>query len=63
MDTTAANHLLEETVEEREMARLRCVKREWAGDWLCALPSKALGLNLRRSKFWQWGGTGWVCPS
>ena len=35
----------------RELARLRCVRREGSGDWLCALPSKALGLHLRRSEF------------
>ena len=51
VDTAAASHLLEETVVERDLARLRCLKREGAGDWLCALPSKALGLHLRRSEF------------
>ena len=51
VDSAAASRLLQETVEERELARLRCLRREGAGDWLCALPSKALGLHLRRSEF------------
>ena len=38
-------------MEVREVARLRCVVREGAGDWLGALPSKSLGLHLRRSEF------------
>ena len=51
VDTEASRHLLEDTMEIREAARLRCVVRERAGDWLCALPSKPLGLHLRRSEF------------
>ena len=51
VDTEASRHLLEDTMEIREAARLRCVVRERAGDWLCALPSKPLGRHLRRSEF------------
>ena len=51
MDTEASSRLLQGTVEERELARLQCVGREGAGDWLGAYPSKALGLHLRRSEF------------
>ena len=51
VDAEASSRLLQETVEVRELARLRCLRREGAGDWLCALPSKALGLHLRRSEF------------
>ena len=51
VDCESSRRLMEETVEVREKARLRCVEREGAGDWLCALPSKALGLHLRRSEF------------
>ena len=51
VDTEASSRLLQATVDERELARLRCVGREGAGDWLTAFPSKALGLHLRRSEF------------
>ena len=49
VDAEASRHLLEDTVEIREAAWLRCVVREGAGN--CALPSKPLGLHLRRSEF------------
>ncbi len=29
----------------------QCIEREGAGDWLNIIPSKALGLHLRRSEF------------
>ena len=51
VDAHSAACLLQETVEVREVARLKCVAREGAGGWLCALPSKPLGLHLRRSEF------------
>ena len=51
VDANSAACLLEETVDVREVARLKCVAREGAGDWLCALPCKSLGLHLRRSEF------------
>ena len=51
VDSESSRRLMEETVEVKERARLRCVEREGAGDWLGALPSKALGLHLRRSEF------------
>ena len=51
VDATAACRLLEETEAVREKARLKCVGREGAGDWLGALPSKSHGLHLRRLEF------------
>ena len=51
VDSEAQRRLLESTTEVRELARLRCVAREGAGDWLGALPSKTLGLHLRRNEF------------
>ena len=52
VDSESSRRLFEETVEVKERARLlQCVEREGAGSWLCALPSKALGLHLRRSEF------------
>ena len=37
--------------DPREKARLNCASREGAGDWLNALPSKSLGLHLRKAEF------------
>ena len=51
MDFEALRCLLSATTEVPELARLRCVACEGAGDWLGALPSKTLGLHLRRSVF------------
>ena len=51
IDEEAASQLAEAASETRDKARLNCVSREGAGDWLTALPSKALGLHLRRSEF------------
>ena len=48
IDEEAASRLAETVTEPRDKARLNCVARDGAGDWLAALPSKALGLHLRR---------------
>ena len=40
--------LFQATDNTREKARLRCLQRAGAGDWLCALPSQALSLHLQR---------------
>ena len=51
IDEEGASRLSEAAKETRDKARLNCVAREGAGDWLTALPSKSLGLHLRRSEF------------
>ena len=51
IDTEAASKLFSSASETRDKARLNCVSREGAGDWLTALPSKSLGLHLRKSEF------------
>ena len=51
IDCEAASRLLEAAAGTRDRARLNCVSRAGAGDWLSALPSKALGLHLRKSEF------------
>ena len=51
IDAESARQLLLSQEEEREQARLRCLARAGAGDWLSAFPSKSLGLHLRRMEF------------
>ena len=51
VDTESHHRLLQSTTSTRELARLHCLERDWAGDWLGALPCKSLGLHLRRSEF------------
>ena len=51
IDMEAKQRLHNAAVSERDKARLNCVAREGCGDWLTALPSKALGLHLRKSEF------------
>ena len=51
VDTESHHHLLQSTTSTRELARLRCLERDGAGDWLGAIPCKSLGLHLRRSEF------------
>ena len=51
VDEESHSRLLQATAVPRELARLNCVSREGAGDWLNALPSKTLGLHLRRTEF------------
>ena len=51
VDTESAKVLLQSFDDEREQARLKCLAREGAGDWLTAFPSKSLGLHLRRMEF------------
>ena len=51
IDCEAASRLKEAAAGTRDKARLNCVSRAGAGDWLSALPSKALGLHLRRVEF------------
>ena len=51
MDWEARAALLETTTSTRELARLRCLGREGAGDCLTALPNRALGLHLCRQEF------------
>ena len=51
VDTESASRVLQSAEGERNKARLNCLAREGAGDWLTAIPSKALGLHLRRIEF------------
>ena len=51
IDCEAASRLREAAAGTRDRARLNCVSRAGAGDWLSALPSRALGLHLRKSEF------------
>ena len=51
IDTESSHRLFQATTSVREQARLNCVAREGASDWLRALPSKALGLHLRSGEF------------
>ena len=51
IDKAAAQRLQNAAASERDLARLNCVARDGSGDWLTALPSKALGLHLRKSEF------------
>ena len=51
IDKEAAQRLQNSAGSDRDKARLNCVAREGSGDWLTALPSKALGLHLRKSEF------------
>jgi hypothetical protein len=51
IDAEAASRLHLATTVVRDRARLNCVARDGAGDWLTALPSKQLGLHLRSGEF------------
>ena len=51
MDAESSSRLIQGATDVRDLARLKCLEREGAGDWLCAYPSKALGLHLRKSEF------------
>ena len=51
VEKEAAARLHNAAVDQRDNARLNCVSREGAGDWLTAIPSKALGLHLRPQEF------------
>ena len=51
VDEESHSRLIEAVTVPRELARLKCVSREGAGDWLTALPSKTLGLHLRKTEF------------
>ena len=51
VDEESHSRLIEATAAPRELARLKCISREGAGDWLTALPSKTLGLHLRKTEF------------
>jgi hypothetical protein len=51
IDSEALARLQQATTTIREKARLNCVGREGAGDWLTSLPSQALGLHLRAGEF------------
>ena len=51
IEKEASLRLFNAATSERDKARLNCVSREGSGDWLTALPSKALGLHLRMSEF------------
>ena len=43
IEKEASLRLFNAATSERDKARLNCVSREGSGDWLTALPSKALG--------------------
>ena len=43
VDEESHSRLIEAVTVPRELARLKCVSREGAGNWLTALPSKTLG--------------------
>ena len=51
IDAETSSKLLQETTSAQDRARLNCVVREGASDWLTAIPSKALGLHLRAGEF------------
>ena len=51
VDEESHSRLIEAVTVPRELARLKCVSREGAGNWLTALPSKILGLHLRKTEF------------
>merc|ERR1711884_741493 len=51
VDKESHSRLIEAVTVPRELARLKCVSREGAGDWLTALPSQTLGLHLRKTEF------------
>ena len=51
VDCEANHHLVEHAVNTREKASLQCLARDGAGDWLGELPSKGLGLHIRREEF------------
>ena len=51
VDTESSSGLLQAAEDARTIARLKCLAREGAGDWMTAFPSKALGLHLRRTEF------------
>ena len=51
IDKETSNKLHQVTVVVRDQARLNCVEREGAGDWLNAIPSKNMGLHLKNSEF------------
>ena len=51
IDANFVKELLEHAVEERDQARLKSVGMKHAGDWLNAVPVKALGLHLRPLEF------------
>ena len=47
-----AHHCLVEAARDmRERARLQCVDKDGAGDWMGVLPGKGLGLPLRKDEF------------
>ena len=51
VDREARAALLERTASTREQTWLQCLTTEGAGDWLMALPCKALSLYLTKQKF------------
>ena len=51
IETEASTQLHQATFGTRDKARLHCVARDGAGDWLTDLPSQALGLHLRSVEF------------
>ena len=51
VDEYSAKQLFDEAEKERDKARLKSVSMQHAGDWLNAVPVKALGLNLRPREF------------
>ena len=66
VDSDSHDRLLQATTSTRDLARLWCLEREAVGDWLGALPSKSLGLHLRKLEFVMAGryrlgmkGEGW----
>ena len=51
IDAEASRRLQETLTSDRDKARMKCVEREGAGDYLNAMPSKGLGLHLRKQEF------------
>ena len=51
IDAQSFLQLNEAITEEIDKTRLNCVTREGAGDWLDVVPSKSLGLHLRKDEF------------
>ena len=51
LDSASHTNLLVATTDTRDRARLRCLEKEGAADWLGAIHRSTLDLYLKASKF------------